>query len=146
MKNLLFPDKAENNKHSTRTKILDLNYRPKGKKYNINNEYFPNKKSERSNINIINNDDSSIKLTNAYKNINLMLSNCLETIRIEEREETHKNNIYKDINGLLKKSECISSLLKDGKKQNLNKSFTLSNSNILLKVPDDNILNNLNIN
>ena len=142
MKSILFPDKHESN--PTKTKIFDLNFKLKGKKYNnISNEYIPNKKSERSNIN---NDDSSIKLTNAYKNINLMLSNCLETIRAEEKEETHKNFLNNDINVLLKKNEHISSLLKEGKKQNLNKSLTISNSNILLNVADDNILNNLNIN
>ena len=107
MKRILFPDKHESN--PTKTKILDLNFNIKGNKYNnISNEYIPNKKSERSNIN---NDDSSIKLTNAYKNINLMLSNCLEIIKAEEKEETHTNFVNNDINVLLKKNEHISSLL-----------------------------------
>ena len=137
--NILFSDKTETN-NPIKNNLLDFNFKSKSKKYNNNLDIFPTKKkSSRSN----NNDDNSIKIDNAYKNINLMLSSCLETIRAEDKEENIQNPFFK---GVLRKSEKNSnfrSTLKE--KANLNKSLSLSNSNILMKTSDDNILNNLNV-
>ena len=137
--NILFSDKTETN-NPIKNNLLDFNFKSKSKKYNNNFDIFPTKKkSSRSN----NNDDNSIKIDNAYKNINLMLSSCLETIRAEDKEENIQNPFFK---GVLRKSEKNSnfrSTLKE--KANLNKSLSLSNSNILMKTSDDNILNNLNV-
>ena len=145
MKNILFP-KYENSK---RASILDLNYKPKNRKYNIyNNDYFVPKKSARSNI--IKGDDSE-QLSSSYNNINLMISNCLETIRAQnnEIENNNNNSFYKDINAFFKKKEKnynFKNAYGDISKQikNLNKSLSLSNSNLMLKSSEENILNNLN--
>ena len=144
MKKFLFPDKTENN-ISTKNKMLDLNFKSKNKKYNNNLDFFvPKKNSSRSNVN---NDDSSIKLSNAYKNINLMLSSCLESIQVEEKDEKIPNPFFKNLLKKNEKSPNYKIALKDTLKENsnFNKSLTLSNSNILMKSSDDNILNNLNI-
>ena len=144
MKNILFSDKTETN-NSIKNNLFDFNFKSKSKKYNNNFDIFPSKKkSSRSNNN---NDDNPIKLDNAYKNINLMLSSCLESIQSEDKEENIQNPFFK---GVLRKSEKNSnfrSTLKDNLKEkaNLNKSLSLSNSNILMKTSDDNILNNLNV-
>ena len=144
MKNILFSDKTETN-NSIKNNLLDFNFKSKSKKYNTNLDIFPSKKkSSRSNNN---NDDNSIKLDNAYKNINLMLSSCLESIQAEDKEENIQNHFFK---GVLRKNEKNSnfrSTFKDNLKEkaNLNKSLSLSNSNILMKSSDDNILNNLNV-
>ena len=138
MKKFLFPDKTENN-ISTKNKMLDLNFKSKNKKYNNNLDFFvPKKNSSRSNVN---NDDSSIKLSNAYKNINLMLSSCLESIQVEEKDENIPNPFFKNLLKKNEKSPNYKIALKDTLKENsnFNKSLTLSNSNILMKSSDDNI-------
>ena len=79
-----------------------------------------------------------------------MLSNCLESIRAEDIEpDKHKSPFFKDLKGLLKKSDNRLEIIKNknsfGAGINLNKSYSLSNSNILMKTSEENILNNLNI-
>ena len=148
MKNIIFKTKSEK-RNSIKSKRLDLNINPNNKKYkNIFNNFFSsNKKSEN---NTIHKDDNSIELSSAYKNINLMLSNCLESIRAEDIEpDKHKSPFFKDLKGLLKKSDNRLEIIKNknsfGAGINLNKSYSLSNSNILMKTSEENILNNLNI-
>ena len=131
MKIFLFSDKFENN-HSTKTKALDLNFKPKSRKNNIRSEFLYSKKSERSDFN---NDDSSIQLSNANKHINLLLSNCLESIRAEEKEENAQNSFYKDINinNLLKnkeKSQSLKNILKENLKAKPHLSKSLNSSSI----------------
>ena len=128
MKNILFP----------KSKYLSL--KPK-KSLDIihsqNNNDYPTKKSIIKNT--IKEDINSIDLSSAYENINVMLSNCLESIQAEENDnKTNVNPLCKGINNLLKKSRISSNLdFKD-------KSISLSNSITLLKPSEDNILSNLN--
>ena len=141
MNNFLSPKKKYENNYSIIPNIFDLQFKGKNKRNSIfTNELFQSKKSNRSNRSKNNNEENSVKLSCAYKNINLMLSNCLESIRAEEKEnETIKKPLFKDIKlNLLKKR-------KDGDidNGNVNKSFSLSNSNILLTT-EENFLNNLN--
>ena len=109
------------------------------------------KKSKRENSN---NDDSE-NLSSAYNNINVLLSNCIETIRKEEKENDNINNpIFKNISGLLNKNpistnkvkKIIKSSFLNMSKKAVNKSNSLSNSNtVLLKNSEENFLNSLNI-
>ena len=143
MKKILFSDKNKSNSPK-KNSLFDFNFKSKYKKYNNNLDILEYNKSSRNN-NI--NDDCSIKISNAYNNINLMLSSCLESIRAEDTEENIQAPLFKS---LLKKNEKnfkFKSALKDSlkEKSNFNKSQTLSNSNILMKSSDDNILNNLNL-
>ena len=128
MKNILFP------------KSRYLSIKPKESLdiyHSQNNNDYSIKKSLIRNT--LRDDINSIDLSSAYENINVMLSNCLESIQAEEKEnKTIENPLYKGINNLLKKSRISSNI--DAK----DKSISLSNSNILLKSSEENILSNLN--
>ena len=100
MNNIFSPKKHQNNS-SIREQFFDFHFKSKIKKNN--NELFQSKKSDRTN----NNEENSVKLSHAYKNINLMLSNCLESIRADNQDNETINNIksplFYDINNLFKK-------------------------------------------
>ena len=139
MKNL-FPEKLENN-YSLKPK-LDLNYKQKNTKYSISiNEYYTSKKSDRSNIN---KEDDEQQLSSASKNLNLMLSNYLESIKIKDNKIDEGKKGF--INSILKKKSKNSKNINDTSRENENikKSISLSNSNILMKASEDNILYYLN--
>ena len=139
MKNL-FPEKLENN-YSLKPK-LDLNYKQKNTKYSISiNEYYTSKKSDRSNIN---KEDDDQQLSSASKNLNLMLSNYLESIKIKDNKIDEGKKGF--INSILKKKSKNSKNINDTSRENENikKSISLSNSNILMKASEDNILYYLN--
>ena len=127
MKNILFP------------KSRYLSIKPK-KSLDIyhsqnNNDYSIKKSLIR---NTLRDDINSIDLSSAYENINVMLSNCLESIQAEEKvNKTIVNPLYKGINNLLKKSRISSNT--DAKDKSIS-----SNSITLLKSSEDNILSNLN--
>ena len=138
MKNILFPrEKLSNTENDFNTKIYRKNTKIK-------------EKSKRENSN---NDDSE-NLSSAYNNINVLLSNCIETIRREEKENDNIGNpIFKNVPGLLNKNPLSTNKTKKMvkssflvSKKTLNKSNSLSNSNtVLLKNSEDNFLNSLNI-
>ena len=128
MKNILFP---KSRYLSIKPKeSLDIYHSQKNNDYSIKKSLIRN---------TLRDDINSIDLSSAYENINVMLSNCLESIQAEEKEnKTNVNPLYKGINNLLKKSRISSNI--DAK----DKSISLSNSNILLKSSEENILSNLN--
>ena len=139
MKNIFLPKKKlSNTEYDFNTKIFRKNTKIK-------------EKSKRENSN---NDDSE-NLSSAYNNINVLLSNCIETIRKEEKENENMGNpIFKNVSGLLNKNpistnkvkKIIKSSFLNISKKTLNKSNSLSNSNtVLLKSPEENFLNSLNI-
>ena len=127
MKNILFP------------KSRYLSIKPKESLdiyHSQNNNDYTIKKSLIRNT--LRDDINSIDLSSAYENINVMLSNCLESIQAEEKvNKTIVNPLYKGINNLLKKSRISSN--KDEKDKSIS-----SNSITLLKSSEDNILSNLN--
>ena len=127
MKNILFP------------KSRYLSIKPKESLdiyHSQNNNDYSIKKSLIRNT--LRDDINSIDLSSAYENINVMLSNCLESIQAEEKEnKTIVNPLYKGINNLLKKSRISSNI--DAKDKSIS-----SNSITLLKSSEDNILSNLN--
>ena len=139
MKNILFPKKKlSNTEYDFNTKIFRKNTKIK-------------EKSKRENSN---NDDSE-NLSSAYNNINVLLSNCIETIRKEEKDNDNINNpIFKNVSSFLNKNaistnkvkKIIKSSFLNISKKTLNKSNSLSNSNtVLLKNSEENFLNSLNI-
>ena len=128
MKNILFP----NSRYLSikPKKSIDIYHNQR------NNDYSFKKSIIR---NTLRDDINSIDLSSAYENINAMLSNCLESIKAEEKvNKTIVNPLYKGINNLLKKSRISSNF--DSK----DKSVSLSNSITLLKSSEENILNRLN--
>jgi hypothetical protein len=82
MKNILFPKKRFSN--------TEFNNRDKNIKKNEKNS-----KIKEKNI-IDNKDDDSDNLSDAYKNINRLLSNCIQTIRNEEIDnDTINSPVFK---------------------------------------------------
>ena len=109
---------------------------------------------EKSKIQKSENDDSE-NLSSAYQNINVLLSNCLESIRKEEIDNDRINSpVYRNLTNTINKQQIssgkmnnlIKSSFRPKKTYNLDKSNSLSNSNIvLIKNSEDNLLKSLNI-
>ena len=82
------------------------------------------------------NEDSE-KLSSAFKNINNLLSNCIESIRVKEKDiETINSPVFKSVSRVIKKNNMSSKKVvkhafhaNTKKTFNLNKSNSLSNSN-----------------
>ena len=104
-----------------------------------------------------NNEEDSEELSNAYRNINALLSNCIESIRREEKDNDNMNNsLFKNVSGYINKNQVssnkinkiIKSSFTNNKKKidNFNKSNTLSNSNtFLIKTSEENLLKSINM-
>ena len=116
--------------------------------FELNNVFFPRQSKSR------NEDDDSAKLSGAYKNINNLLTNCIESIGVKEKEiETIDSPIFKSLRGRIRKhnmssNKILKSVFQSNTKKtfNLNKSNTLSNSNNnLIKTSDENLIQSLNI-
>ena len=116
--------------------------------FELNNAFFPRQSKSR------NDDDDSLKLSGAYKNINNLLTNCIESIGVREKEiETIDSPIFKSLRGRIKKNnissnKIIKSVFQSNTKKSffLNKSNSLSNSNNnLIKTSDENLIHSLNI-
>ena len=137
-----FPEKLEKN-YSLKSKKLDLNFKPRNTKYSIiSSEYFSSRKIESSNIN---QEDDEKQLSSAYKNINLMISNYIESIKAEDKDRDKNKKSF--LNSILKKrSKNFKNTYHDSlrKNTNMNKSLSLSNSNIVMKTSEENILNIIN--
>ena len=143
MKNILFPKKRFSN--------TEFNNRDKNIKKNEKNL-----KIKEKNI-IDNRDNDSDNLSDAYKNINRLLSNCIQTIRNEEIDnDTINSPAFKNVNTLIKKKKSSSiktnKILKPSYQNKikssfvLNKSNSLSNSNNpLMTSQEQNLLKSLNI-
>ena len=125
---------------------------PKKRLSNTEYEYNSIKKKNSKN----NNNEGSLDLSDAYKNINVLLSNCIESIRKEEKEtDNMNNNIFQNVSEYINKNYIsnnkIGKLIKTTFPKNqrdtydFNKSNTLNNSNIaLIKNSEENILKSLN--
>ena len=139
MKTNIFTNKLKKYLSIKPQTVLDLSSKKKNRDFSIKRKKISNK----------NNKDEDEELSSAYKNINLIISNCLESIKAEEKKEKTIIKPYKkDINYLIKKTDK-SSLSNVGDKdssnlKNLNNTISLSNSNIVLKHSNKNILNDLN--
>jgi hypothetical protein len=116
--------------------------------FELNNLFFPRQSKSR------NEDDDEEKLSGAYKNINDLLTNCIESIGVKEKEiETIDSPILKSLRGRIKKhnmssNKIMKSVFQSNTKKtfNLNKSNTLSNSNNnLIKTSDENLMQTLNM-
>ena len=140
MKTNIFTNKLQKNGSIKPKTVLDSSLKKKNKEIYIKKGINFNK----------NNKEQEQELSFAYKNINLILSNCLETIKAEEKKEEQSiiNPLFKNTNNLIKNNE-MNSISKNIDKNssilnNLNDNLSLSNSNIILKHSEKNILNNLN--
>ena len=122
---------------------------PKKKKSNTVCHYDSNKHLEKYNKEDMNDNQC---LSSAYKNINQLLSNCIESIRNEDNNEgTINSPIFKSVSGLIKRNSPrkANKILKYPKPKIsliFNKSNSLSNSNLfLMKSSEDNYIKSLNI-
>ena len=116
--------------------------------FELNNLFFPRQSKSR------NEDDDEEKLSGAYKNINDLLTNCIESIGVKEKEiETIDSPILKSVRGRIKKhnissNKIMKSVFQSNTKKTfyLNKSNSLCNSNNnLIKTSDENLMQSLNI-
>ena len=120
-----------------------------------NNVFFQkNSKIKEKNRSKNEENDDSEKLSNAFKNINNLLSNCIESIRVKEKDiETINSPVFKSVSRVIKKNNISSkkvvkyALHANTKKTfNLNKSNSLSNSNHhLIKNTEEHLLQSLNM-
>ena len=120
--------------------------------YDFNSKIYKNntKKNEKNKKE----KNENLSLSSAYKNINLLLTNCLESIRNEENnDETINSPILKSVSGLIRRKHIsprkINKMFKNTiskKPFALSKSNSLSNSNtVLIKSSEDNYIKSLNI-
>jgi len=116
--------------------------------FELNNVFFPRQSKSK------NEDDDEAKLSGAYKNINNIINNCIESIGVKEKEiETIDSPIFKSLRGRIKRhnmssNKIMKSVFQSNTKKtfNLNKSNTLSNSNNnLIKTSDENLIQSLNV-
>ena len=140
MKNILFHKKKTNKTEiSINSKIFKKNSKFKKSKFH---------KSES---------EDSENLSNAYQNINALLSNCLETIRKDIRKDSIDNDNLNStlLRNVTNKNKQISYNKINSKKKTtsrqkksfiLNKTNSLSNSNtVFIKNSEDNLLKSLNL-
>ena len=123
--------------------------------FEYNNILFPKniKIKEKSRSKNEDNEDSE-KLSSAFKNINNLLSNCIESIRVKEKDsETINSPIFKSVSRVIKKNNMSSKKFHEDKLHantkksfNLNKSNSLSSSNHhLIKNSEEHVLQSLNM-
>ena len=138
MKNIIFSKKNNNSEFDFNSKIFNKN--------SLKIEIIKPEEEEKPE-----------KLSNAYKNINNLLSNCIESIRVNEKDiETINSPVLKNVSSIIKKNKNVSSnklnkIIKNTFKSNTKKSFNLNKSNSLsnsnnnlMKSSEDNLMKTLN--
>lgn len=134
MKKIIFSKKSNNSEFERTNIFLKKNSKLKEKSRSKNED----------------NEDSE-NISNAFKNINNLLSNCIESIRVKEKDiETINSPTFKNVSRVIKKNMSSKKVFKfhanTKKTFNLNKSNSLSSSNnLLIKNSDKNLLQSLNI-
>ena len=120
------------------------------KKKSSNTVCHNNSKKNDKNLDKSNKEDMDNyeNLSSAYKNINQLLTNCIESIRNDDNnEETINSPVFKSVSGLIKKisPRKPNKIIKYPKPFIFNKSNSLSNSNaFLMKSSEDNCIKSLN--